>query len=195
MDGHQEVQLGPKADQHRPAALRKSQLCSLCFRDCRWLVPHMSRSPQSWLSSLLHSSTSSWNMMTDALEGQWYYHNLRTCRHKSPIWYLWAGMQWRLTDLTQPLDQISTMYGMEISAEKAKLITNNKDPVKTKITVSGQQLETVKQFKCFGAIISEDRSKIEGLTRAAQTATTLARLRPIRRNMDIGLRSKLTLPH
>ena len=68
---------------------------------------------------------------------------------------------------------------MGINAKKTKVMTNSIDPIKTKITVSGQQLETVKQLKYLGATINEEGSKPEVLARAAQTATTLARLKRI----------------
>ena len=41
----------------------------------------------------------------------------------------------------------STAYGMEISAEKTKLMTNNTRGIKTEIRVNGQKLETVTSFQ------------------------------------------------
>ena len=73
-----------------------------------------------------------------------------------------------------------TNHGKEISAQKTKLITNSKDAIKTKITVNGQHLETVKQFKYLGTIISE-----EVLALAAQTDTASAWLKPIWRKTSI----------
>ena len=50
-------------------------------------------------------------------------------------------------DLVERLDKASTAYGMEISAEKTKLVTNNTSGINTEIKVNGQKLETVTSFK------------------------------------------------
>ena len=49
------------------------------------------------------------------------------------------------------LDKASTAYGMEISAEKTKLMTNNTSGINTEIKVNGQKLETVTIFKYLGS--------------------------------------------
>ena len=49
------------------------------------------------------------------------------------------------------LDKASTAYGMEISAEKTKLVTNNTSGINTEIKVNGQKLETVTSFKYLGS--------------------------------------------
>ena len=41
-------------------------------------------------------------------------------------------------------------YGMEISAEKTKLMTNNTSGINTEIKVNGQKLQTVTSFKYLG---------------------------------------------
>ena len=84
---------------------------------------------------------------------------------------------------------------MEISAEKTKLMTNSAQPITTKITVSGKELETVDHFKYLGAIISEEGSKKEILARAAQTAAAMAKLKTIWKDRNISLRSKVKLMH
>ena len=106
-----------------------------------------------------------------------------------------AGDEEELANLVNRLDETSSRYGMEISAEKTKLMTNSTKPMEKKITVSGQELETVTQFKYLGAIISEQGSKTEVMARAAQTATALAKLKPIWRDKNIALTSKLKLLH
>ena len=50
------------------------------------------------------------------------------------------------------LDKASTTYGMEISAEKTKLITNNTSGITMEIKVKGQKLETVTGFKYLGSV-------------------------------------------
>ena len=45
-----------------------------------------------------------------------------------------------LANLVELLDKASTDYGMEISAEKTKLMTNNTSGINTEIKVNGQRL-------------------------------------------------------
>ena len=44
-------------------------------------------------------------------------------------------------NLVERLDKASTAYGMEISAEKTKLMTNNTRGINTEIKGNGQKLE------------------------------------------------------
>ena len=71
--------------------------------------------------------------------------------------------------LIERLNKASTAYGMEISAEKIKLMTNNTTGINTEIKVNGQKLETVTIFKYLGSIINDEGSKPEILSRIAQT--------------------------
>ena len=77
------------------------------------------------------------------------------------------------------LDKASTAYGIEISVEKTKLITNNTSGINTKIKVNGQKLETVTSFKHLGSVITDEGSKPEILSRIAQTTAALTRLKPV----------------
>lgn len=104
-----------------------------------------------------------------------------------------AGTEQELASLVQRLDETSSRFGMEISAVKTKLMTNSGKPLTTKITVNGQELETVSQFKYLGSIITEEGSKTEVISRAAQTSAAMAKLRPIWRDKNIRLRTKLKL--
>ena len=45
------------------------------------------------------------------------------------------------------LERTMTAYGMEICAEKTKLMTNNTSGINTEIKVNGEKLETVTGFK------------------------------------------------
>ena len=81
------------------------------------------------------------------------------------------------------------------SAQKSPADDNRDEPVRTKITVNGQELETVKQFKYLGAIISQEGSKPEVLARTAQTSAALAKLKPIWKDKNIALTSKIRLLH
>ena len=61
-----------------------------------------------------------------------------------------AGEEEELANLVEGLDKASTAYGMDISAEKTKLVTNNTSGINTEIKVNGQKLETVTSFKLPG---------------------------------------------
>ena len=52
-----------------------------------------------------------------------------------------------LAKLAEHLDKASTIYGMETSAEKTNLMTNNTSGINTEIKINGQKLETVTSFK------------------------------------------------
>ena len=66
----------------------------------------------------------------------------------------------KLTKLVDCLDKASTSYGMEISAEKNKLMTNNTSGINTEIKVNGQKLETVTSFKYLGSVIIDEGSSL-----------------------------------
>ena len=46
-----------------------------------------------------------------------------------------------LAKLVERLDKSSTAFGVEISAEKTKLMTNNTSGMNTEIKINGQRLE------------------------------------------------------
>ena len=58
-----------------------------------------------------------------------------------------AGEEEELAKLAEFLDKDSTADGMEISAEKTMLMTNNTSGINTEIKIHGQKLETVTSFK------------------------------------------------
>ena len=72
-----------------------------------------------------------------------------------------AGEEEELAKLIKRLDKVSTAYGMEISAEKTKLMTNNTSGINTEIKVNGQKLETVASFKYLGSVVSDEGPKPE----------------------------------
>ena len=75
-----------------------------------------------------------------------------------------AGEEEELANLVERLDKISTAYGMEISAEKTKLMTNNTSRTNTEIKVNGQRLETVTSFKHLDSVTTDEGSKTEILS-------------------------------
>ena len=113
-------------------------------------------------------------------------------RFADDIDYL-AGEEEKLANLVERLDKASTAYGMKISAEKTKLMTNNTSGINTEIEVNGQKLETVTSFKYLGSVITEEGSKPELLCRIAQATAALTRLKPIWIDKSISLSSKIRL--
>ena len=90
-----------------------------------------------------------------------------------------AGEKEELANLVERLDKVSTAYGMEISAEKTKLMTNNTSGINPVIKMNGKKLETVTSFKYLGSVITDEGSKSEILFRLAQTTAALSRLKTI----------------
>ena len=87
----------------------------------------------------------------------------------------------------------STAYGMQISAEKTKLMTNNTNGISNDIRVHGEKLKTVQSFKYLGAIATDEGSVPEIRSRIAQTIAPLTKLKIIWDNRNIHLSSKITL--
>ena len=112
--------------------------------------------------------------MTDALEdhestvsiGGRTITNLRLAREEEV-----------LAKLVERLNKVSTAYGMEISAEKTKLMTNNTSGINTETEVTGQKLKTVTSFKYLGSVMTDEGSKPEILSRTAQTTAALTCLK------------------
>ena len=84
-----------------------------------------------------------------------------------------AGEEEEMAKLVERLDKASTAYGMEIKAEKTKLMTNNTSGINTEIKVNGQKAVT--GFKYLGSVISDEGSKPVILSRIAQTTKALTR--------------------
>ena len=70
-----------------------------------------------------------------------------------------AGEKEELANLVDRLDKASAAYGMEISAEKTKLMTNNTSGINTEIKINRQKLETVTSFKNLGSVVTDEGSK------------------------------------
>ena len=104
-----------------------------------------------------------------------------------------AGSEEELANLVERLDKTSTSYGMQISAEKTKLMTSNTSGITTKIEIGGQSLETVSSFKYLGAIVSVEGSKPEIMSRIAQTTASLKRLKTIWKDKNLALSTKIRL--
>ena len=90
--------------------------------------------------------------------------------------------------LVDRLDTTTTRYKM-----KTKVMTNNPNGFQREIKIKGQRLEEVENFKYLGAIISNEGSKPEILSRTAQTTAALSRLKIVWRDKNISLASKVKL--
>ena len=85
---------------------------------------------------------------------------------------------------------------MEISAEKAKLMINNANDIQREIKVGkGQKLGTLTSFKYLGATVLDNGSKPEILSRIAKATAALTKMKPIWRNYNLSLGSKVKLMH
>ena len=72
-------------------------------------------------------------------------------------------------------------------------MTNNPNSFQRESKIKGQRLEEVENFKYLGAIISNEGTKPEILSRIAQTTAALSRLKIIWRDKNILLASKVKL--
>ena len=90
--------------------------------------------------------------------------------------------------LVDRLDRTTTRYKMEIGPDKTKVMTNNPNDFQREIKIKGQRLE---EAEYLGAIISNEGSKSEILSRIAQTTVALSRLKIIWKDKNISLASKV----
>ena len=81
--------------------------------------------------------------------------------------------------LVDCLDTTTTSYKMGIGPDKTKVMTNNRNGFQREIKIKGQR------FKYLGAIISNEGSKPEILSRVAQITAAISRLKIIWRDRDI----------
>ena len=82
---------------------------------------------------------------------------------------------------------------MQISAEKTQLMTNDTNGISTGITIDSKKLETVRSFKYLRAIVSDEGSKPEVLSRIAQTIAAVTKLKVIWNDKNIAIRFKIRL--
>ena len=85
-----------------------------------------------------------------------------------------AGKEEELENLVKMVETASTAYGMEISPEKTKIMSNKANGLTKTIKVKGYNLETVTKFKYLGAIVTDEGTKREVLTRIAQATSALS---------------------
>ena len=105
-----------------------------------------------------------------------------------------TGTEEELQELTTTLERRARDYGMEISAEKSKLMVNNRLPPRTTVLMNGEHLEEVKSFKYLGSTVpSEGDSTEETRTRINLATSAIARLKKIWSNNNIKTATKIRL--
>ena len=82
---------------------------------------------------------------------------------------------------------------MEIGPDKTKVNTNNLNGFQREIKIKGQKLESVENLKYLGAIIPNEGSKPDILSRIAKTTVALSTLKIIWKDKNISLASKVKL--
>ena len=130
-----------------------------------WSAPRMSALPHP-LQHLLRENNGwrTWRPKRNSQYRRQDNYKLTFCwRHWLPI----ARQEQELVTLVNHREEASTAYDMQISAEKAQLLTNNTNGISTDITIDNKKLETVRSFKYLGAIISDEGSKPEVFSRMA----------------------------
>ena len=103
------------------------------------------------------------------------------------------GQQQELVKLINHIEEASTAYSIQISAENTQLMTNNTNGISTDITIDNKRLETVYSFKYLGAIVSDEGSKPDVLSRVAQTTAAVTKLKVIWKDKNITISSKTRL--
>ena len=98
-----------------------------------------------------------------------------------------AGEEEVLAKLAERLDKASRAYGIEFSADKTKLMTNNISGINIEVKANGQKLETVASFKYLSSVVSGESSKPAILSRIEQTTAELTRLKPVWTDRSISL--------
>ena len=104
-----------------------------------------------------------------------------------------AGTEEELGCLIGTLDKAIHAFGMEINGSKTKIMTNKPSGFTTKININSNTIEPVDSFKYLGAILSDEGSKKEVISRIAQASATMHRLNKIWKNRKIEIKFKIRL--
>ena len=105
-----------------------------------------------------------------------------------------ASSQEELAELIRRFDESCSAYGMEISAEKTKVMTNvHVKNLQTEFKVKDSVLQIVDQFIYLGATVTDNGSKIEILSRMAKAQSALSRLKIIWNDNHVSVKSKIRL--
>ena len=105
-----------------------------------------------------------------------------------------AGSEHELSELIRKLNDSCVSYGMEISAEKTKIMTNSHaNGLQNDISINGSVLQCVDQFVYLGAIVSDSGSRNEILSRMAKAQNSLSKLKLVWNDKHISVYSKIRL--
>ena len=74
-------------------------------------------------------------------------------------------------------------------------MANNSNGISCNISVSGEKLETVQNFKYLGAIVTVEGSMPKICTRVVQTSAALSKLKTVWDNKNTDLSSKIRQLH
>ena len=101
-----------------------------------------------------------------------------------------SGQEQELAKLASHLEEASISCGMQISAKKTQLVRNNTNGIITDITIDNKKLGTIRSFRYLGAIVSDEGSKPEVLSRIAQTIAAVTKLKVIKIDKNICTKNK-----
>ena len=111
---------------------------------------------------------------------------------------LMEGSEDGLQEVTRRVEDTSKRFGMEISAEKSKVMVvgkkENIDSQVVNVTVGGKRLEQVKNFIYLGSTLVENgKLEKEILIRIGRATSALAKLDNIWRSKNVEIKNKLLL--
>ena len=103
-----------------------------------------------------------------------------------------AGKE-ELESLVKRVETASTAYGMEISSEKTKIMSNKANGLTKTIKMKGYNLEIVTNFKYVVAIVTDEGTKREVLTRIAQATAVLTKLKAVWKDRKITSKHRIQI--
>ena len=107
---------------------------------------------------------------------------------------LMGGSKGELKDLTNRLVDGATAYGMEVSTEKSKIMTNSTNNISADISMNGQKLEEPTSFKYLGATLCKNGTcSVEVRIRIASAMAAMVKLNRIWRSNTISFVSKVKM--
>ena len=104
-----------------------------------------------------------------------------------------AAKEEELENLVKKVETASTAFGMESSPDKTKIMSNNANGLTKTIKVKGYNLETVTNFKYLGAIVTDEGTKREVLTRIAQATSALTKLKTVWKDRKITSKHRIQI--
>ena len=104
---------------------------------------------------------------------------------------LMSGSHGQLQNLTNRLVDRAISYGLEVSTEKSKIMTNSVNDISADISMNGQKLEEVNSFRYLGATPCKDATCSAEVYNRIVSA--MARLNRIWRCNTISFMSKFKL--